>query len=352
MDCLLSTEEREEKEKSRKIDIMLKKETKRTKHEVKLLLLGIGESGKSTFMKQMRILHGNGYNDEERLAFAKPIVKNVCMAMQSMITAMVKLDISYDNYEHESLAGKVFLIDLEKVESIREPYTSAIRELWSDAGVQECYRRRSEYQLIDSAEYFLSDIDRIGKDDYLPSEQDVLRARVATSGILTYEFLMDTLQIKIIDVGGQKAERRKWIHCFDYVNLLMFVAAISEYDQTLAESQGVVSSTMSILIRLKIIQTLFLCLLQSRIHESKRVFREILSSEWFLDTAVVLFLNKIDQLDKKIMDKHLVDYLPDYDGPQQDANAARQFILQMYMDQSKDKDIYAHFTCATGKHTL
>ena len=59
------------------------------------LLLGTGESGKSTFIKQMRIIHGAGYSDEDKRGFIKLVYQNIFMAMQSMIRAMDMLNISY-----------------------------------------------------------------------------------------------------------------------------------------------------------------------------------------------------------------------------------------------------------------
>jgi hypothetical protein len=45
---------------------------------------------------------------------------------------------------------------------------------------------------------------------------------------------------RIVDVGGQRRERKKWIHCFENVTSIVFIAALSEYDQCLFEEEGVV----------------------------------------------------------------------------------------------------------------
>ena len=42
----------------------------------------------------------------------------------------------------------------------------------------------------------------------------------------------------MVDVGGQRSERRKWIHCFENVTSIMFLVALSEYDQVLVESDN------------------------------------------------------------------------------------------------------------------
>ena len=108
--------------------------------------------------------------------------------------------------------------------------------------------------------------------------------------------------------------------------------------------------------------------------ESKALFKTIITYPWFQNSSVILFLNKKDLLEEKIMYSHLVDYFPEYDGqsclvlpaspspdrvssivgPKKDAIHAREFILKMFVDLNPDteKIIYSHFTCATGQSSL
>ncbi|KAG7248513.1 hypothetical protein CRUP_037520 [Coryphaenoides rupestris] len=79
-------------------------------------------------------------------------------------------------------------MDVEKVTTFTNPYVDAIRSLWSDRGIQECYSRKREYQLSDSAKYYLNALDRIADCCYLPTQQDILRVRVPTTGIIEYPF--------------------------------------------------------------------------------------------------------------------------------------------------------------------
>merc|ERR1712152_69567 len=108
---------------------------------------------------------------------------------------------------------------------------------------------------------------------------------------------------------------------------IIFLVALSEYDQILFESEN-----------------------ENRMEESKALFKTIITYPWFQHSSVILFLNKKDLLEEKKMYSHLVDYFPEYDGPQRDAIAAREFVLRMFVDLNPDteKIIYSHFTCATG----
>ncbi|XP_078047447.1 G protein alpha q subunit isoform X1 [Augochlora pura] len=327
MACCLSEEAKEQKRINQEIERQLRKDKRDARRELKLLLLGTGESGKSTFIKQMRIIHGAGYSDDDKRGFIKLVYQNIFMAMQSMIRAMDLLKIEYADSSNIEKAELVRVVDFETVTTFESPYVEAIKDLWADAGIEQCYDRRREYQLTDSAKYYLSDLERIEKPDFLPTEQDILRARAPTTGIIEYPFDLDSIIFRMVDVGGQRSERRKWIHCFENVTSIIFLVALSEYDQILFESEN-----------------------ENRMEESKALFKTIITYPWFQHSSVILFLNKKDLLEEKIMHSHLIDYFPQYTGPKYDSVPAREFILQVYLSSNPDPDrmCYSHFTCATG----
>ncbi|XP_002761618.1 guanine nucleotide-binding protein subunit alpha-11 isoform X1 [Callithrix jacchus] len=331
MACCLSDEVKESKRINAEIEKQLRRDKRDARRELKLLLLGTGESGKSTFIKQMRIIHGAGYSEEDKRGFTKLVYQNIFTAMQAMIRAMETLKILYKYEQNKANALLIREVDVEKVTTFEHQYVSAIKTLWDDPGIQECYDRRREYQLSDSAKYYLTDVDRIATLGYLPTQQDVLRVRVPTTGIIEYPFDLENIIFRMVDVGGQRSERRKWIHCFENVTSIMFLVALSEYDQVLVESDN-----------------------ENRMEESKALFRTIITYPWFQNSSVILFLNKKDLLEDKILYSHLVDYFPEFDGPQRDAQAAREFILKMFVDLNPDSDkiIYSHFTCATDTENI
>ncbi|KAH7699764.1 GTP-binding protein alpha subunitgna isoform 2 [Aphelenchoides avenae] len=329
--CCMSEDARENRRIHKEIERMLQRDRKAARRELKLLLLGTGESGKSTFIKQMRIIHGQGYSMEDKRQHARLVHQNVFMAMQALIHATDILSITFAEEASQEKAQVIQAIDYEHVTSLEEPFVSYIADLWEDSGIQEAYDRRREYQLTDSAKYYLSDVRRLATQDYVPTEQDILRVRVPTTGIIEYTFDMQQVIFRMVDVGGQRSERRKWIHCFENVTSIMFVAALSEYDQTLGESST-----------------------ENRMEESKALFRTILECPYFGGTSVMLFLNKKDLFAEKIMYSHLGDYFPEYEGPDRDEIAAREFILRMFAELNPDREkiIYSHYTCATDTENI
>ena len=102
---------------------------------------------------------------------------------------------------------------------------------------------------------FYGDLDRLFAPDYVPTDQDILRCRIKTTGITETEFQVGPLTYRYVvmlqllalirnysmfDVGGQRSERKKWIHCFEDVTALLFLVAISGYDQVLVEDRDTV----------------------------------------------------------------------------------------------------------------
>jgi len=95
----------------------------------------------------------------------------------------------------------------------------------------------------------------------------------------------------MFDVGGQRSERKKWIHCFENVTTILFLVAISEYDQLLFEDETV-----------------------NRMQEALTLFDSICNSRWFVKTSIILFLNKIDRFKEKLPFSPMKNYFPDYEG--------------------------------------
>lgn len=89
---------------------------------------------------------------------------------------------------------------------------------------------------------FFSDVERLFGRDYLPTDQDILRTRLRTTGITETIFELGNLTYRMFDVGGQRSERKKWIHVFDNVQVVLFLVAISGYDHVLVEDRNGVST--------------------------------------------------------------------------------------------------------------
>lgn len=177
------------------------------------LTVGSGESGKSTIVKQMKIIHQNGYSKEELLQFKPVVHKNVLDSAQALVMAMRKLGVDPEDPTNRTHADRILEYKMEPEGVTNPDIFNAVEALWHDPIIPVVMDRSSEFYLMDSATYFFANIPRIGAADYVPDEADVLRARTKTTGISETRFNMGQLSIHMFDVGGQRSERKKWIHC-------------------------------------------------------------------------------------------------------------------------------------------
>lgn len=148
--CCMSDEERIQKNRSKTIDKQLAKEKLQFRRTVKILLLGSGESGKSTFLKQMRIINGRDFVEEELRTFRPIIYGNIVKGMKVLIDAREKLHIPWGDENNIKHANLVFTYDnnVKLDETVFHPYVEPMQLLWRDSGIKTAFDRRREFQLV------------------------------------------------------------------------------------------------------------------------------------------------------------------------------------------------------------
>lgn len=326
----ISEEEKARIAASKALEDEIAKAHQKETEKIKLLLLGAGESGKSTVFKQMKVIYGSQYSDAEKAAALPTIYSNIITAMKVLCDQAVTL-----NMTAGINATKAFEVvrKLNENESITVAVGDAIKALWTDPGVQAVWARRAEFQLIESVKYYFEKIDQIKQPGYLPDKDDILYSRVRTSGIVTETYNIDGTIFEMYDVGGQRNERKKWIHCFEGVTAVIFVAALSEYDQKLFEDAS-----------------------QNRMTEAIDLFGEIINNKFFETASIILFLNKRDLFEDKIKRVKIADTatFADFSGPAGDYEAGVKYFLDKFLAKNKnpDRQIYHHTTCATDTRNV
>ncbi|KAJ3219289.1 guanine nucleotide-binding protein subunit alpha [Dinochytrium kinnereticum] len=281
--CSSTPEELEANVKSKEIDRVLRSEKKEADEVIKLLLLGSGESGKSTVLKQFRLIHGMGFSDQERLAFRPAILANVIRCGKDLVHAMEMLDIPYNSAADAAISIKSAPLAYGEGEIVPELLRKALEALWADPGVQQCFLR---------------------------ANQDILASRVMTTTVTETRVQIEGITFKIFDVGGQRSERKKWAPYFDDVMALIFVSAVSSFDQTCFE-------------------------------DSKT------------NRTVILFLNKIDLFKRKLKTTQISKFFEDYQGDNTFDDASEYFATKfLSLNRNREKKIYVHLTWATDSNQI
>lgn len=292
--------------------------------KVKLLILGTGESGKSTLFKQMKLLYGAPFTQEEAEYIRDVIHENVVDTMQELLSNIknfLDVDVANEDWKVEALAAP-------SDESLIGDFGDVIKGLWADDAVQKMWELRSRLQIIESVKYFFDRLEDITQPDYVPSTQDILYARVRTHGIVTERYAIQGKTYEMYDVGGQRNERRKWVNCFDNVTAVLFVVAISEFDQKMFEDETT-----------------------NRMVDALELFDEVCQNPAFDDSSLILFLNKRDLFESKIQKVNLKDipHFDDYSGKACDYEDGCAYFRRKFQEMNKqtERQIYSHVTCAT-----
>jgi len=341
--CNSTPEEREQKKINAQINKQLAKEKRN--QSLKILLLGTGESGKSTILKQMKILHQKA-GPEETVGLTKEDREHqVPIIRSNVITAIeILLDVSTEKF-HYSLAAenkeseqKVRVL-LEMEDHGVAQYQDLVQDiisLYQDPSIQKCLEQKAKFYLPDSAPYFLKKAASIGEADYLPSDEDVLRARSQTTGVNSMDFMLKEgtteLKLELVDVGGQRGERRRWIHCFEGVDAVMFIISLSDYNQTLWEDDNT-----------------------NRMLEAEKLFGEMLNNVFFRNTPFIVFFNKLDLFKEKLKKVSLEVAYKEYSLPKEaETDPAKEkhaldFVTTQFKSRNlnPDRKIYDFETTAT-----
>lgn len=319
-------------ETNTKINALLKEDGKKISKEIKLLLLGTGESGKTTIAKQLKILHMDGFGEPELLTYKAVITNNILSSYKSIITATEQ----FGQLHHLLTAPelKAAANYFRQVDPLHDDLTPAaakhVKLLYSNQTIQLTLTKYSQFQLLDSTFYLTEHIDRLCSPQYIPTQEDVLRCRARTTGIIELDFMIESQKFRVIDVGGQRSERKKWIHVFEGVMAIIFCVALNEYDQKLYEDEKV-----------------------NRMHEAVELFEEICNSEWFVKTDIILFLNKDDLFRTKIAQVDLNICFPEYAGGK-DYDKAITFVKEKFLllNRNTSKQIFTKVTCATDTQNI
>ncbi|KAK2459797.1 hypothetical protein APHAL10511_008229 [Amanita phalloides] len=324
-----------DKARHKEAEKVLKHAKAKMESQVKLLLLGSGDSGKSTVLKQMRLIHRLPFSHAEIETYRQITFDNVVRGLRYVLDAMdeMGMKVSPENYKYIEIIESAG--DLIEGEPFPVIYYEPLKMLWNDSNVQKAWVRGNEAALPENLPYFFASLDRLFNPRYRPNEQDIIHCRARSTGITETTFRLRDHELLMVDVGGQKSERRKWIHCFQDVTSILFLVSLSGYDQCLFEDRDA-----------------------NQMQDAMTIWDSICHSQWFKHTSIILFLNKNDLFEQKIANSHIKNFFPDFEGEPGDVKAGRDYFKKRFAKiaqkagRSKEREIYIHITTATDTAML
>jgi len=324
------------------IDRQMRQNANKAQMTINLLFLGAGGSGKSTLFKQLRLLYGDGLTEDLRCGHTTNIYGNIINGIKTLVEGNHEFatDDHKDDEDEYVAKGKrktritpcdvkiaKLVEDISEDDVFTHETAKLVKMAWADPGIQSMWANRSLLQVQDSLAYFVEHADRISKPNYIPSKDDVLHVRAVTTGIVEEDMKIHNRMFHIVDVGGQRSERRKWINCFEDVKGLIFVVSLTAYNQVLFEDEET-----------------------NRMVESLNLFRKTLTGKSglnFKDTCLVIFFNKNDLFHEMINDFPITSCFPKYNGELTE-DAQYEYIKSLYQGQVPQRTMFCHRTCATN----
>lgn len=226
---------------------------------------------------------------------------------------------------------------MHNVQRMLELSNDDIETLWAHPIVKKMIADR-KLKLDEWSEFFLNGISAVSRSDYVPTVDDILRARIQTMGVVEHTFNVDlsgqNILWRLYDVGGARGQRHTWIPYFDDVHAIIFVAPISAFDQYLEEDART-----------------------NRIDDSLQLFTTICSNPLLKNVHLVLFLNKTDILQSKLASGlRIGKYITSFGNRANNYDTAVQYFrahfLQVHRKNNQNKRVlYSHLTSVVDTKT-
>ncbi|KAK0706194.1 G-protein alpha subunit-domain-containing protein [Lasiosphaeria miniovina] len=254
----------------------------RDRETIKILLLGPSNSGKSTLYNQMRLLYTKDEFQRRKLGWRAAILENLLGHVQAVYQEGKTRGWPFSRVVKRSLRELSDLKDrIYRWWELVELPAEALAPLRNLRDSESWRRALQTYSLTDTsvdAFYFMDILERLFDGKYAPSTQDVLNTRLKTTGIV--ETAVDVggdLRYRVFDLGGARAERKKWIHAFDSVDVVVFHAPLGSFNERVDEGAEA-----------------------SQLDEALELFASIANLKWFTRTLIVLNFTKSDCLRRKL----------------------------------------------------
>ncbi len=293
---------------------------KRYQKHFRILLLGAGESGKTTFTQQLSLIHNLNQltPDERKRNTLQALHENIVQCISATAANALRLGIELKSEDKERLESIKTSLKIDKI------LAEDVQALWATQAMQDSFAQRSRYWILDTAEWLMANVARFAEDDYKPTKQDIILSRRRTTGVSEHTYVVGENAFTIIDVGGQRSERRKWVQFFADVHCIVFFVSAIGFCKVLFED----SNTFQMKEALELFSSTF------RVPAPQSGPR--IDNDWtdyvFETTPIHLVFNKIDMLEDALATYSLANCFPNYKGSNS-KNSALRFLAQTFSER-------------------
>jgi len=298
------------------------------KKTIKILLLGTGDCGKSTFAKQLSII-SSGVNPATIKSYI-PILRDNCLSGAQDVIQQIR------NWEIKLAPELTDPMDaIEKADILTEEIAEHILFMANHPSIQEILTTKGDEMVLQGGvygvKYYFQNAKRYAS-EFLPESKDILMSRRKTTGVIETTFEVEGNTFSVVDVGGQRSERKKWLNCFSSITAVIFLTAINEYDMKLEEDDNT-----------------------NRLIESLKLWKALTGTDFFKPIPFMLFLNKSDLFREKLERVPLKTVFPEYEKfcAREEAQGKDSFTQGTIFFEKQFKSQYGglagfrvHVTCA------
>eukprot|EP01129_Flabellula_baltica_P014713 TRINITY_DN712_c0_g1_i1.p1 TRINITY_DN712_c0_g1~~TRINITY_DN712_c0_g1_i1.p1 ORF type:complete len:378 (-),score=67.19 TRINITY_DN712_c0_g1_i1:92-1165(-) len=261
---------------------------------IRFLFLGMSLSGKSTFIKHVRLIYDIAFTDHERISYKDLLLKNIILGVVENCHQCKLKNIKEKNRRYVRFFKE---LDLSVFHEADQDMIEKAILLWKDAGFQRTWLLSRDVELqYTQLDYLMENVRYYLDHDYIPSDEDVLYSRQRTTGAYSMKFMNDNKFFEFIDIGGQAPERRKWLRVLDFgVNGILYFAALDEFNIKSSEDPN-----------------------KTKMEISMDIFKQIINDKDTYGSNIVLVLNKFDLFEIKIRSQRgfesFLKHFPEFDS--------------------------------------
>lgn len=278
--------------------------------DTKILLIGPGESGKTTIWRQLKVNYCGGFDKTEKATLKPCIQINILSDMANLISYMHE----HGNSVSEDLlnsADVITSLNVTDSEELCPDVAAEIKKLWNDPMMKLNYSNATNIGIGDNADFFIESVERIASPSYVPSDEDLLKSRIKTTGKSDLDVMFNDIRVKMVDIGGQLSERKNWDKFYKGVEYLIFVIPLSDFNQQMYEESSML-----------------------RTNDTRELFEKT-ANEIFGSTPIFLVFNKLDMFERKLRefpDMFRKAY-PGFEGDTNNTSECVEFVRKEFLSK-------------------